>query len=477
MNPYAYVDGNPETYNDPTGQAFQDPGRGGSGGTGGSGGGMSNPGSGGSTGGNSSSGWGNVFAGTFGEVVKTVERVTEKVAAVTGEVVATTDTEVLPTIGAIVVEAGVDVIDVVAAGVAALDPVTAAIVMLLASPKATANGDLPASFYHTWEPSDGPPVTKPSPVGGGVGNNQGGPPATSGATGEPCSFTPNTLVATANGEQPIGKLHVGEQVWAYNPKTHKMELQPIEHVWIHKDSDLVNLTITYQTSAQHGKADSKGQTETSEAIHTTSEHPFYTTEHGFVPAGKLKVGMHILRADGAVGVVTQTQLVHRTEMMYNLEVAHDHTFVVGSGQWVVHNRCDAGNLRRSLNNAGRTVQNGQNPHHIIPCSLRNHALVQEATRGGFDINAEYNGRPLWDYLHKANALADMEPYHANAPTYANLARGLLDDEYQGLLGSGMLTPNNAYNSVMYVINVLNSAIDVQGYIGVLAGGACALPGI
>jgi len=26
-------------------------------------------------------------------------------------------------------------------------------------------------------------------------------------------------------------------------------------------------------------------------------------------------------------------------MMYNLEVAHDHTFMVGEGQWIVHNDC------------------------------------------------------------------------------------------------------------------------------------------
>jgi hypothetical protein len=49
-----------------------------------------------------------------------------------------------------------------------------------------------------------------------------------------CSFTPATKVATNHGEQPIGTLHVGEQVLAYNPQTHKMEYEPILHVWIHK---------------------------------------------------------------------------------------------------------------------------------------------------------------------------------------------------------------------------------------------------
>ncbi len=51
--------------------------------------------------------------------------------------------------------------------------------------------------------------------------------------------------------------------------------------------------------------------------------------------------MHILRADGRVGVVTGWKVVSGTRAMYNLEVAQDHTFAVGAGQWVVHN-CASG---------------------------------------------------------------------------------------------------------------------------------------
>ena len=45
----------------------------------------------------------------------------------------------------------------------------------------------------------------------------------------------------------------------------------------------------------------------------------------------------MLRADGSVGVITGWKVVPGTEVMYNLEVAQDHTFTVGTGQWVVHN--------------------------------------------------------------------------------------------------------------------------------------------
>jgi RHS repeat-associated protein len=122
----------------------------------------------------------------------------------------------------------------------------------------------------------------------------GGPPPATG--GDFCSFTPTTQVATDQGEQSIGKLHVGNKVWAYNPKTHKMELEPVEHVWVHSDHDLVDLTITTTTHAPHSTVGKKSR----EVVHTTEDHPFYTLEHGFVPVHDLMLGMHVLQADGQV---------------------------------------------------------------------------------------------------------------------------------------------------------------------------------
>ncbi len=148
-----------------------------------------------------------------------------------------------------------------------------------------------------------------------------------------CSFTASTPVATDHGEQAIGTLKVGEKVLAYNPKTGKMEQEPIVHVWVNHDNDLVDLTLTTATHAPHSASVKK----TSEVIHTNQKHPFFTLEHGFVPVGHLHLGMHILRADGNIGVVTGWKVVPGTKAMYNLTVAQDHTFTVGMGQWVVHN--------------------------------------------------------------------------------------------------------------------------------------------
>jgi len=113
-----------------------------------------------------------------------------------------------------------------------------------------------------------------------------------------------------------------------------MEQKPILHVWINHNHDLVDLTMTTTAKGPGGKV-----AKTSEVVHTNQKHPFFTLEHGFLPVGQIKLGMHILRADGRVGVVTGWKVVPGTKAMYNLEVAQDHTFTVGDGQWVVHNHC------------------------------------------------------------------------------------------------------------------------------------------
>lgn len=47
--------------------------------------------------------------------------------------------------------------------------------------------------------------------------------------------------------------------------------------------------------------------------------------------------MHVLRADGRIGVISGWKIVPGVKTMYNLEVAQDHTYTVGTGEWVVHN--------------------------------------------------------------------------------------------------------------------------------------------
>ena len=256
--------------------------------------------------------------------------------------------------------------------------------------------------------------------------------------GTACSFTSTTPVATPEGEKAIGDLQVGDKVMAYNPKTHQMEAEPVLHVWKHVDSDLIDLTITIETPAHDGKP----ATKQSEVIHTTSEHPFLTEEQGFVPAGQLKVGMHVRRADGSFGIVSGWKTVTATRTMYNLEVQQNHTFAVGDGEWVVHNRCDRQLLRRNI---GLRTGDPYQAQHIIPCELAygrtrtpNRLLSQALNGGGLNINGRWNGIALPPDANFAAAWG--LPYHLGSHgDYTNYVDSLLNqlDELLALRYGGV----------------------------------------
>lgn len=172
-------------------------------------------------------------------------------------------------------------------------------------------------------------------MGGGynAGSSSTGLALASAWGGGGCSFSANTMVWTPDGEVPIGQLQIDDQVLAYNPLMHVLEAQPILHVWEHEDADLVDVSImpTMQSSVLFAG--------TPEVIHTTSKHPFLTVEEGFIPVSQLRIGMHVMQANGSVGIVTAIRPVSEGVIMYNLEVAQDHTFIVGDDQWIVHNTC------------------------------------------------------------------------------------------------------------------------------------------
>ena len=154
-----------------------------------------------------------------------------------------------------------------------------------------------------------------------------------------CSFSADTLVATKDGETSIGDLAVGDEVLAYDETDGSVEAQPITAVHAHRDEVILHLTID------------------GEQIETTPEHPFYTQERGWVAAGELHVGEHILKADMNYGVVERLVFDAQPQMMYNLTVDEDHTFFVGDGQWLVHNNCDPldQNLPAYQNGYGRAT--------------------------------------------------------------------------------------------------------------------------
>lgn len=289
---------------------------------------------------------------------------------------------------------------------------------------------------------------------------------------EGCSFTSTTQVDTPDGKHAIGTLQVGDEVMAYNPQTHKMEAEPILHIWKNTDSDLIDLTITIDAPGH----DEKSGTKKTEVIHTTSKHPFLTTDQGFIAAGDLKVGMKVQSADGSIGTITSWKTVQGTKTMYNLEVAQDHTFAVGNDEWIVHNRCveqDYIDLRQNMRNAGVNWLAGQQAHHVIPCELSEHPLVR-AAGDLFNKNAAYNGRALFGRYAPGRALRSGLPMHWYHSAYSALARRMMNAAYGDLAATGQLTPENAFTALMDIINFLNGEIDQQGLDMVNRGTSCLL---
>jgi len=152
-----------------------------------------------------------------------------------------------------------------------------------------------------------------------------------GAAGATCSFSADTVVATKEGKKAIARLKIGDLVLAYNEATKSVGYYDVTAVLVYEDKTLTKLIVN------------------GEYIETTPEHPFYTEEEGWTPAGELETGMHVRQSDGTDGLVWFAWEVSQTETMYNLTVDTAHTFFVGEGQWLVHNACP---IRGTAQNPG-----------------------------------------------------------------------------------------------------------------------------
>ena len=136
-----------------------------------------------------------------------------------------------------------------------------------------------------------------------------------------CSFSAETKVATLEGEENISEIQIGDYVLAWNEADDTVGFYKIIDVFSHEDEVITKLIID------------------GEWIETTPEHPFYTEEEGWLPAGEIETGMHIRQAKGDYKLVWLKWSVYKKQEMYNFTVNVAHTYFVGEGQWLVHNGC------------------------------------------------------------------------------------------------------------------------------------------
>ncbi|MEP7289356.1 MAG: polymorphic toxin-type HINT domain-containing protein [Chloroflexota bacterium] len=210
------------------------------------------------------------------------------------------------------------------------------------------------------------------------------------ATSGMCSFSADTEVATDHGEEPISDLKVGDQVLAYDQSTGTTGDHTVRAVLKHIDKVLVHLTLD------------------GEHIETTPEHPFFTRERGWVAAGDLKVGEHIRKADGSYGSVEKVEREQRQQVMYNLTVDKVHTFFVGNGQWLVHNKCPQPSEVWSLTADGRAEI--YEPQFGANLDIGEDGI----TRGGDNLGG-FKTYDKWDAETKT--ATSMKSIDLNSPTY------------------------------------------------------------
>ena len=157
-----------------------------------------------------------------------------------------------------------------------------------------------------------------------------------------------------------------------------------------------------------------------ETLRTTDEHPFLTTDRGFVSAEDLRVGEQIRQLDGGYGVVVALQHIFGVAVRYNLTVQDDHTYAVGADQWVVHNTdgCDG-----TLPNADKAQISSDkfSKYSMDPTNPNAERKASAFQALGYDVNSE-DGRAAGaqDVIDQLKAgLADSPAEAGRATVYGN----------------------------------------------------------
>jgi RHS repeat-associated protein len=152
------------------------------------------------------------------------------------------------------------------------------------------------------------------------------------------SFSADTTVATAAGTGvAISSLRVGDKVEAYDPKSGVTAAHTVDAVMVHTDPVVEHL------------ATDAGE------IETTPNHPFFTTDRGWVEAGSLFVGEQLRTESGKAASVIGFTLDATPTAMWDLTVDGAHSFFVDSAGVLVHNQ-DCG---------GTNVPNGATPARFV----------------------------------------------------------------------------------------------------------------
>jgi hypothetical protein len=129
-------------------------------------------------------------------------------------------------------------------------------------------------------------------------------------------FAAGTLVHTVDGFRPIESIQVGDRVLSQNSSTGLLEFQPVVAVVHNRPGPTLKVTVD------------------GESITVTGIHRFWKAGQGWTMARELKPGDR-LRMIGGVAEVCAVE-AERVQPVFNLDVAENRDFFVGSQGMLVH---------------------------------------------------------------------------------------------------------------------------------------------
>jgi hypothetical protein len=124
------------------------------------------------------------------------------------------------------------------------------------------------------------------------------------------------MVHTIDGPRVIESIQVGDRVLSQNPTTGQLAFEPVVATHLNNPSPTYRITID------------------GERVVATGIHRFWKAGAGWVMARDLKAGDRLRRIGGIVEVASIA--ADKTQPVYNLDVADNRDFFVGTQGLLVH---------------------------------------------------------------------------------------------------------------------------------------------
>ena len=203
--------------------------------------------------------------------------------------------------------------------------------------------------------------------------------AVSGAMNPKFCFIGGTLVMTKQGLKAIEEIKQGDQVLAYNENLGLFDYKDVVEVYKNETSELCHIHTEQEEivcTPNHNILTKEGWKQADELV----ESDWIQTEFGFEKV-----------------VLIEKETLDNPIPVYNFNVLGYHTYVVGIGLLVVHNRCKLG---ENMEKSGNIGQPGQDAHHLFPQKFR-----KDFKKIGIDIDEVKYGRWIDLNKHRQGAFA------------------------------------------------------------------------